>query len=131
MYQSLFSRRCFLLFHESYSELQKINKYKAPRDKMTCIMNACKVIFGIIRTDATDDLGGNADDFFPLLILIILRANPPHLHSNIEYVRLLSLQHYPIVIASSSLSDHSGLNTFLYTTTTTTGTYRITEHNRK
>lgn len=27
-------------------ELLKINQYKAPRDKMICILNCCKVIFG-------------------------------------------------------------------------------------
>lgn len=28
------------------AELLKINHYKAPRDKMICILNCCKVIFG-------------------------------------------------------------------------------------
>lgn len=27
-------------------ELLKINQYKAPRDKLICILNSCKVIFG-------------------------------------------------------------------------------------
>lgn len=27
-------------------ELNKINLYKAPRDKLICVLNACKVIFG-------------------------------------------------------------------------------------
>lgn len=27
-------------------ELLKINHYKAPRDKLICILNCCKVIFG-------------------------------------------------------------------------------------
>jgi hypothetical protein len=31
------------LFH---IELVKINHYKAPRDKLICILNCCKVIFG-------------------------------------------------------------------------------------
>ena len=29
-------------------ELLKINHYKAPRDKMICILNCCKVIFGAL-----------------------------------------------------------------------------------
>ena len=33
---------CKLMF----AELLKINHYKAPRDKMICILNCCKVIFG-------------------------------------------------------------------------------------
>lgn len=28
-------------------ELLKINHYKAPRDKLICILNSCKVIFGV------------------------------------------------------------------------------------
>ncbi len=28
------------------AELLKINHYKAPRDKLICILNCCKVIFG-------------------------------------------------------------------------------------
>lgn len=35
------------LYSEShYPELLKINHYKAPRDKLICILNCCKVIFG-------------------------------------------------------------------------------------
>ena len=32
------------------AELLKINHYKAPRDKMICILNCCKVIFGASTT---------------------------------------------------------------------------------
>lgn len=34
----------FLLF--ARRELHKMNQYKSPRDKLICILNACKVIFG-------------------------------------------------------------------------------------
>jgi hypothetical protein len=27
-------------------ELLKVNHYKAPRDKLICVLNCCKVIFG-------------------------------------------------------------------------------------
>ncbi|WFD30527.1 hypothetical protein MSPP1_001548 [Malassezia sp. CBS 17886] len=64
-------------------ELNKIGHYKAPRDKIICILNCCKVIFGLIRHLDTDE---GADAFVPLLILVLLRANPPHLMSNMEYI---------------------------------------------
>jgi hypothetical protein len=32
------------------AELLKVNHYKAPRDKMICILNCCKVIFGELFT---------------------------------------------------------------------------------
>ncbi|PLW37038.1 hypothetical protein PCANC_17334 [Puccinia coronata f. sp. avenae] len=67
------------------TELLKINSYKAPRDKMICILNCCKVIFGLIRH--IDQSEGGADTFIPILILVVLRAQPKTLISNLQYVQ--------------------------------------------
>lgn len=66
-------------------ELLKINQYKAPRDKLITILNCCKVIFGLIRHLKGDEEG--ADTFIPFLIFVILKANPEHLVSNIQYIQ--------------------------------------------
>ncbi|QRW02927.1 vacuolar protein sorting-associated protein 9a [Ceratobasidium sp. AG-Ba] len=71
----------FLMFAQQ--EMNKIDHYKAPRDKLICILNSCKVIFGLIRHLQGD---GGADSFIPLLIFVLIRANPEHLLSNIEYI---------------------------------------------
>lgn len=34
-------------------ELNKINQYKAPRDKLICVLNSCKVIFGKTPRDCS------------------------------------------------------------------------------
>jgi len=68
------------------NELQKINNYRAPRDKLTCVMNACKVIFGILNADEKTQERG-ADDFLPVLIYVTLKANPKYLHANILYIQ--------------------------------------------
>ncbi|CAG8538747.1 9642_t:CDS:10 [Paraglomus brasilianum] len=65
------------------SELLKINNYKAPRDKLICILNCCKVIFGLLRLVDEDE---GADKFLPVLIFVVLRANPPDLVSNVQYI---------------------------------------------
>ena len=64
-------------------ELLKMNHYKAPRDKVICILNCCKVIFGLIRHLSSEE---NADTFIPILIFVVLRSNPDHLISNVEYI---------------------------------------------
>ncbi|KAI9159292.1 hypothetical protein H9P43_008632 [Blastocladiella emersonii ATCC 22665] len=64
-------------------ELLKMNDYKAPRDKLICILNACKLIFGLLKQVHAQE---TADSFLPLLIFVVLQANPPHLHSNIQYI---------------------------------------------
>ncbi|KZP19384.1 hypothetical protein FIBSPDRAFT_911421 [Athelia psychrophila] len=71
----------FLMFGQT--ELLKINHYKAPRDKLICILNCCKVIFGLIRHLHKDE---GADSFIPILIYIVLKANPDHLLSNVEFI---------------------------------------------
>jgi hypothetical protein len=82
-----------------------MNNYKAPRDKLICILNCCKVIFGKFgfiakHTYAIRVLTSNiylglmkhmegdegADVFLPLLIYVVIRANPPRLISNVQYV---------------------------------------------
>lgn len=64
-------------------ELKKINDYRAPRDKIICILNACKIIFGFLRVNNQET---NADAFMPILILIIIKAKIDHLISNIQYI---------------------------------------------
>ncbi|PPQ78679.1 hypothetical protein CVT25_010700 [Psilocybe cyanescens] len=71
----------FLMFAEQ--ELLKINHYKAPRDKLICILNCCKVIFGLIRHLHKEE---GADSFVPILIFVVLKANPEHLLSNVEFI---------------------------------------------
>lgn len=83
-------------------ELLKINHYKAPRDKLICILNCCKVIYGLSAfydlASAVELSSGlirhlhkdeGADSFVPILIFVVLKANPEHLLSNVEYDPLI------------------------------------------
>ncbi|KAG0088740.1 hypothetical protein BGZ93_003083 [Podila epicladia] len=70
--------------NNAQSELKKINSYKAPRDKVICILNCCKFIFTLIRRSEGNSKG--ADTFLPILIYVVLRSNPPNLVSNVQYI---------------------------------------------
>lgn len=74
--------RRFMSFAQQ--QLLKIKMYRAPRDKVVCVLNCCKVIFGFLKTSKSADT--SADSFVPLLIYVVLRANPEHLVSNIQYI---------------------------------------------
>ena len=79
------------------SELRKMDAFKAPRDKLVCCLNAARVVSNVLaanaaaasasgdRSSAAQPRG--ADDLLPLLILALVRAAPPRLASNLEYVQ--------------------------------------------
>lgn len=66
-------------------ELCKIDTYKAPRDKMVCVLNTCKIINNILQSHS-DKVSG-ADEFFPLLVYVVLQSKPPNLHSNVHFIQ--------------------------------------------
>ncbi|XVE95391.1 hypothetical protein REPUB_Repub02eG0093100 [Reevesia pubescens] len=70
-------------------ELQKINMYKAPRDKLVCILNCCKVINNLLlnASIASNENPPGADEFLPVLIYVTIKANPPQLYSNLLYIQ--------------------------------------------
>lgn len=59
-------------------ELQKINMYKAPREKLACILNCCKVITNLLHNAAVaaNENSAGADDFLPVLIYVTLKVSP-------------------------------------------------------
>ena len=67
------------------SELGKMNQFKAPRDKLVCVLNTCRIINNTLTTRQGSD--GGADDFLPVLVYVTLRANPDRLESNLRYIQ--------------------------------------------
>eukprot|EP00891_Asterochloris_glomerata_P004098 jgi/Astpho2/4098/gw1.00063.257.1_t len=74
-------------------ELHKINNYKAPRDKLVCILNCCRVVTNLLQAASQRGSGAvGADDFLPVLIYVVIHANPPQLASNLEYITRFRMQ---------------------------------------
>ncbi|KAJ5815036.1 hypothetical protein N7474_006813 [Penicillium riverlandense] len=94
-------------------EILKINGYRAPRDKVICILNCCKVIFGLLKNSRKADT--SADAFVPLLIYVVLHANPDHLVSNIQYILRFRNQEKLGGEAGYYLSSLSGAIQFIET----------------
>lgn len=66
-------------------EFQKIDSYRAPRDKLQCILNG----FRVIRHALDSSIGASrwgADQLLPLCIFCIVKANPKNLNSNVQFI---------------------------------------------
>ena len=70
-------------FQAAGKELQKMDTFRGPRDKVICILNASKIITSKIMQAANCE---GADHFLPILIYVILKSNPPFLFSNLEFI---------------------------------------------
>lgn len=58
-------------------ELQKVNAFKAPREKLLCILNCCRVINNLLLNAAMSEnhILAGADDFLPVLIYVTIKAS--------------------------------------------------------
>lgn len=57
-------------------ELQKINAFKAPREKLLCILNCCRVINNLLlNASMSENRVPGADDFLPVLIYVTIKAS--------------------------------------------------------
>ncbi|XP_018115765.1 rab5 GDP/GTP exchange factor-like isoform X2 [Xenopus laevis] len=62
----------------------EMDSKRAPQDKLTCVSRASNCLFKSIGASKKDP--ATTDDFLSCLIYITLRANPPRLVSNLEYI---------------------------------------------
>lgn len=74
-------------------ELLKMDKYKAPRDKLLCLVNVKTLVEDIVTKAAQGGTPiGGADAFFPVFLLVVIRGCMPRLASTIEYIRRFRAQ---------------------------------------
>lgn len=68
------------------NELRKMNDFRTPRDKLVCVLNCCRVLTNLLASSRGDDNPPGADELLPALIFTVIRANPEHMHSNLNFI---------------------------------------------
>ncbi|KAK3038252.1 hypothetical protein RJ639_030861 [Escallonia herrerae] len=78
-------------------ELLKINAFRAPREKLVCILNCCRVINNLLlNASISED-----------------RANPPKLHSNLKFIQLYRRQAKLVSEAAYYFTNLVSVKTFI------------------
>ena len=72
------------LIYQAINDILQVDGSKAPQDKLESVVSCAKKIFSVIQ--AGDKSVASADDFLPSLIFILLKANPPRILSNINFI---------------------------------------------
>lgn len=81
------------------AELGQLAAFKTPKDKVACVVRCCQTIMNLLSISAKSNVPA-ADDFLPVLVFVVVKANPPSLLSTVQYVesfygnRLSGEDHY-------------------------------------
>ncbi|CAN7990832.1 unnamed protein product, partial [Ixodes pacificus] len=65
------------------AHLGALAAHKSPRDKVACVAACCSALMSLLS------LAGGvpaADDLIPVLVYVLIQANPPHLLSTVQFV---------------------------------------------
>ncbi|KAG7488896.1 rab5 GDP/GTP exchange factor-like [Solea senegalensis] len=78
-------------FLPAITAIIEMDAKRAPQDKLACVSKCSHHVFEALSISNSEP--ANADDFLSGLIYVVLKANPPRLHSNVQYVIRFGLPH--------------------------------------
>ncbi|XP_033609834.1 GTPase-activating protein and VPS9 domain-containing protein 1 isoform X3 [Cryptotermes secundus] len=67
------------------AEISAMAAYKTPRDKLQCVSRCATTIMNLLSMACERGVPA-ADDFVPVLVYVLIKANPPSLLSTVQYV---------------------------------------------
>ncbi|CAM9344849.1 unnamed protein product [Pylaiella littoralis] len=73
---------------DAEEQLRIMPRMRCPGDMLQCIIKCTRIVAGLL-TDVQAEGGAlpGADEFLPALILLVKRANPPGIHSTLEFIQ--------------------------------------------
>ena len=68
------------------TELGQLAAFKTPKDKVACVVRCCQTIMNLLSLSQAKSSVPAADDFLPVLVFVVVKANPANLLSTVQYV---------------------------------------------
>jgi hypothetical protein len=75
------------------ADISALGAHKTPRDKIKCVVKCCNTIMNLLSL-ATDASVPAADDLMPVLVFVLIKANPISLLSTVQYVNSFYEKHF-------------------------------------
>eukprot|EP00904_Undaria_pinnatifida_P003584 jgi/Undpi1/13226/HiC_scaffold_8.g02888.m1 len=72
---------------DAEGQLVKMSRMRCPGDMLACIIRCTRIVAGLLTGDRAGGVLPGADEFLPALIILVKRANPPKMHSSLEFVQ--------------------------------------------
>lgn len=67
------------------ADLRQLAAFRTPKDKVACVVRCCQTIMNLLSLSVKNSVPA-ADDFLPVLVFVVIKANPPSLLSTVQYV---------------------------------------------
>jgi len=76
------------VIYTAINDILEVDGLKCPQDKLGSVVSCSKKVFEVLQAGGREQ--ASADDFLPALIYILLKANPPRIVSNINFITRFS-----------------------------------------
>ena len=76
------------VIYTAINDILELDGSRCPQDKLASVVSCSKKVFDVLAAGGTEQ--ASADDFLPSLIYILLKANPPRIWSNINFITRFS-----------------------------------------
>ena len=67
------------------AEIRRLAAYKTPSEKAACVSRCSQIIMNLLSMSSGKSVPA-ADDFVPVMVFVLIMANPPSLLSTVQYV---------------------------------------------